>query len=188
MKANRSSLCSMLAAAAFCALPSALHAFDSGSRSPVAAPCSASIEAAAQAAVGMQGAASTQSGYRAQDVVIDPVLRKIWVRVADCNDSRRPLTLVPIAAPLATGSGAPSQSVAPTAIVAPVKPVIRRGDAVDVIVQSASMHMALHGKAVGEAAANAEVEVLLDGDTRSDDKPKHIRGIATAEHRVEVHL
>ncbi len=148
--------------------------------------CAASVDAAAHAVFGSVEVPLTGKGYRAQDVLIDPVLRKAFVRVADCSDSRRPLTLVAIAAPLASALAATSITAVPAH--EPIAVAVRRGDAVDVLVQSASMHMTLHGKAVTEAALNGEVEVLLDGEVTADQPQRRIHGIATGAHRVEVHL
>lgn len=149
--------------------------------------CAASVDAAAHAVFGSVEVPLTGKGYRAQDVLIDPVLRKAFVRVADCSDSRRPLTLVAITAPLAS-TFASTGSVAAAPAHEPVTVAIRRGEAVDVLVQSASMHMTLHGKAATEAALNGEVEVLLDGEVTADQPQRRIHGIATGAHRVEVHL
>ena len=148
--------------------------------------CAASVDAAAHAVFGNAEVPLTGKGYRAQDVLIDPVLRKAFVRVADCSDSRRPLTLVAIAAPLA--SAFVSAPVAAAPAHEPAAVAVRRGDAVDVLVQSASMHMTLHGKAAAEAALNGDVEVLLDGEVTADKPQRRIHGIATGAHLVEVHL
>ena len=61
------------------------------------------MEEAARGIVGGT-AGSADAGYRVQDLLVDPVLRKAWVRVADCHDARKPLTLVPLAASLAGGA------------------------------------------------------------------------------------
>ncbi len=181
----------------------------------VASHCAASAEQAARGILGDTGTA-TNEGYRVQDLVVDPILRKAWVRVADCHDARKPLTLVPLAASLASiaanlpagtattaatsmpstsipAAGTPSRPAAlapvPPAPTAPV--LIARGDAVEILVQSSNVHMTLEGHASAPAAAGESVDVVLDATTsptigEAPAPPRHLRGIAAGAHRVEV--
>jgi hypothetical protein len=173
-----------------------------------AAPrCAATAEAAARGIVGETGGNDTSAGFRVQDLVVDPVLRKAYVRVADCQDARKPLTLVALQASLAlapsvaTPPGSPmtaslqSQAVTPghdalsaRTLSAPpaAATLIARGEAVEVVVTSSNVHMTLHGHATEPASAGAPLDVVLDAEPGTSEPPRHLHGIAAAAHRVEV--
>ncbi len=192
-------------------VPGTVHAAPpAGSAVLAAAPrCAASVEAAARGILGGTGStassADVPTGFRVQDITIDPILRKAYVRVADCHDARKPLTMVPLEASLAGAQSAPTPAAFTSADVpaaagtssarsgnegAPSAPpgpaLIARGDAVDIFVSSSSMRMTLHGRAAESAAAGAALDVALDAEPGSTAPAHHLRGIATAAHRVEV--
>lgn len=168
-------------------------------------PCLASPAEAARSVVANESIRPSRTGYRVQDLLVDPVLRRAWVRVASCEDARRPLTLLPLAANLAnTGfpSAAPTDGavpfattsfVAPTSSTAPAAKskaqpnfLIVRDAPVEVVVQSASVRMVLQGRAAAGAAAGEPVDVLLDGPVEAGQQRRRMHGVAVSEHRVEV--
>lgn len=196
-------LAALLLFAGACVAPLTVHAAPPASAAiaAVAPRCAASVEEAARGILGSTGMQASE-GYRVQDLVVDPVLRRAWVRVADCHDSRKPLTLVPLTASLASGvasatipqtssSGAVDASPAATSFhVPPAAPMlIARGDAVEVLVQSSNVHMTLEGHAFTAAPAGGEVDVVLDDSPTPGEPyapPRHMHGIAAGAHRVEV--
>ncbi len=198
------SLTALLAAAAG---PATVHAAPppAGAAILAAAPrCAATAEAAARGIVGDLGGADTSAGFRVQDLVVDPVLHKAYVRVADCQDARKPLTLVALQASIALAPRAavpaaapPLQSqhdasrgdgvATPPAIPQQVAPIlIARGDAVEIVVASSNVHMTLHGHATEPASAGASLDVVLEAAPGSSEPAPHLHGIAAAAHRVEV--
>ncbi len=170
----------------------------------VAPRCASTAEAAARGIVGNIGGSAVGTdaagGFRVQDLVLDPVLRKAYVRVADCRDPRKPLTLVALDASLAAASTAvapspkitspaadsESGSVHPAAARASAPTLIARGDAVEIVVHSSNVQMTLHGRASDAASAGAALDVTLDAEPGATDPPRHLHGIAAAAHRVEV--
>ena len=173
-----------------------------------AAPrCAATAEAAARGIVGSAGGSAATAdaavGYRVQDLVLDPVLRRAYVRVADCQDSRKPLTLVALDASLAVAPAAVTHSVEssgptsaasgpdgtgilPAASHAAAPTLIARGDAVEIDVRASNVRMTLHGRASEPASSGAALDVILDAEPGTTDPPRHMHGIAIAAHRVEV--
>ncbi len=190
------------ALAVFAAAPPAVLADPpSGSAVLTAIPrCAASVEDAARGIVHGGTAALAQDGYRVHDLVIDPVLRKAWVRVADCHDSRKPLTMVPLEASLALSatplqavpqpviaSSASSATVLSEAAFSPPAPVlIARGDAVEISIESSSVRMILRGHSAQSAASGAPIDVVVDAAPGSIEPAHHLLGTAVAPHRVQV--
>lgn len=156
--------------------------------------CSSSPAQAAQSMFLTKAAPTVRNGYRVQDMIVDPVLHKAWIRVANCEDPRRPLTLVPIEAKIAgSGDGAITQSPeieqnATTLQTVRKKPpvLVERNAPVEVLVLSSWAHMTMQGRAVNSAAAGEPVDVLLTGEVEPGQQPRHITGLAATAHRVEV--
>ncbi len=176
-----------------------------------AAPrCAATAEAAARGIIGGLEGAEVSMGFRVQDLVVDPVLHKAYVRVADCQDARKPLTLVVLQTSLALAPSATNSPFTPTASTAALlhtqanaaghdafsnRPdtnapaaaiLIARGDTVEIVVASSNVHMVLHGRASEAASAGASLDVVLDAEPGTGEPARHLRGIATVAHRVEV--
>ena len=159
-----------------------------------AAGCAATPEAAVHNAVGtgqQAGANTGTGGYRVQDVHVDAVMRRVWVRVARCDDPSQPPVLVPLN--IARAQNAPVPSLAPqqqatatsTAAPAPMQTVaIHAGDAVKVVFASATVQMELEGTADTQAALGDMMNVTLK--RRGDEPPHRIHGVLRADHRVEV--
>ena len=162
--------------------------------------CEATPEAAAQSVVGTplpRTGMPAAAGFRVQDMQIDPVLHRVWFRVARCDDARAPLVLVPLRASLA---GASQPALLPLSIetpkklgdppalafVAPAPRVlaVHSGDTVTVVFHSADVHMELDGTADQQASIGDGIAVTL---RRRGDEPAHrMHGVLRADHRVEV--
>ncbi len=155
--------------------------------------CAATPEAAAQSAIGTgapAAAGGSASGYRVQDVQVDAVMHRVWVRVSHCDDPSQPLVLVPMRATLASGtpvtqSSSPNTLGQQRTIASPVQiAAIHAGDAVKIFFASQSVQMEIEGTADTQAAIGEGVSVTLK---RMRDEPPHrIRGVLRADHRVEV--
>jgi hypothetical protein len=82
--------------------------------------CAATPEAAAQSALGaVRVSSGAGAGFRVQDVQIDPVLHRIWVRVRRCDNASAPAVLVPLQAPVNNPVAAPqlvAQQVSPVLV------------------------------------------------------------------------
>ncbi len=96
------------------ALQSVAHATPpAGAATALVAPhCAASVQEAARDILGDAGRGAKE-GYRVQDLLVDPVLGKAWLRVADCQDARRPLTLVPLQTNVASSHAASMRAAGP---------------------------------------------------------------------------
>ncbi len=159
--------------------------------------CAPTPEAAVQGAIGSvaQLAGSTSgTGYRVQDVQVDTVLHRVWVRVSHCGDTGQPLVMVPLRAALAWGpqpggqapyASAPGLPAEQHFSPAPVQmAAVHPGDAVKVFFASESVRMEIEGTADTQAALGEGMSVTLK--RRGDEPPHRIRGVLRADHRVEV--
>lgn len=164
--------------------------------------CLPTPEEAAQSALASAAPAGGRAtGFRVQDLQLDPVMRQVWVRVVRCESPGAPLILVPFHASLAsvpvTNRGK-SDALLPavTGIIvvgnaSPLVPLVpprtlavHAGDPVLVTFASAVVNMELQGTADQAAALGDTVAVSL---RRRGDEPLHrMRGILRADHRVEV--
>ena len=156
--------------------------------------CAATPEAAATAIIGSTGAApvlNASNGYRVQDVRIDPLMQRVWVRVSHCGDASAPLILVPVRAML-TGAPLPLQAlpVIPLTVLQDVRtslgaPIsVHPGDAVKAVFTSTNVQMELDATANGQGRIGDLVEITL---ARRGDEPAHrMHGVLRAPGRVEV--
>ncbi len=147
--------------------------------------CYATVAQAAQSVVGT-GASAGRQGYRAEALVIDPVLHRAWLRVAECAHPEHPSALVSLEVGIADAVPA-SQSFSIPKQALPALPLIPSGQAVEVAYKRDAVQMSLHGRTVAAAHIGESVEVLLDGSTGVDDTPRHMHGRLVAADRVEVH-
>jgi hypothetical protein len=94
-----------------------LHLFLTILAAPLLAQgCAATPEAAAQSALGVvRVSSSAGAGFRVQDVQVDPVLHRVWVRVRRCDNASAPAVLVPLQAPVNSPVAAPQLGNAPQA-------------------------------------------------------------------------
>lgn len=175
-----------------------LHAESVLSTPQTQTACASSPAEAARSVVSEASSPKANSGYRVHDLLVDPVLHKAWVRIADCSDARRPLTLVALRTTI-TGTGgdrAGNDLIAMPSEPAPISqtsathflaaPLIQRDASVEVLVQSSSVRMTLHGRATASAGAGEAIDVLLEGSSEPGQPQRHMHGIAVAAHRVEV--
>ncbi len=155
-----------------------------------AAGCAVTPEAAVHSAIGQSSPAVLQvadTGYRVQDVQVDAITHRVWIRVSHCGDTSSPLVLVPLQAALVTGGPLPTVHEAEqTALAnAPVQvAAVHAGDAVKVFFASQSVQMEMEGRADSQAAVGGMMDVTLK--QRGDEPPHRIRGVLRADHRVEV--
>ena len=184
----------------------------------VAAPllaqgCAATPEAAAQAALGgvvIRVSSSAGAGFHVQDVQVDPVLRRVWVRVRRCDNASAPAVLVPLLAPVnspmqtvalqvaeqvnAAGwqalSSAATKSSADTVVplAAPRIMLVHPGDTVRVVLASSAVHMELEATANQQGAIGDTVQVTLKRRTNQPpDEPEHrMLGTVRADKSIEV--
>lgn len=161
--------------------------------------CLPSPEAAAQSIIGAAAQDGTHAtGFRVQDVQLDPVMHRVWVRVGRCEAPSAPLILVPLRAVLSgmhsyqeVGPFVPASSATypaaplPFSGPAPFRPLaIHAGEAVLVTFASEAVHMELDGTADQPAVLGDTIAVSLR--RRGDEPPHRMRGILRADHRVEV--
>lgn len=174
---------------------SALHsAAQVCSPSPVEAARSAVGEVPSIPAVKGAKADGSYVGFRVIDVQADPVMHRVWFRVARCDRPDDPPRFVPLRAILA-GDQLPQRTLVALSATAPESLRtsqgavprtidIRAGEPVSVILQTDAMHMELSGSADSPASIGDTLSVTLP--QRANEPPHRIRGILRAEHRVEV--
>lgn len=148
--------------------------------------CAATPEDAARAAIGA-AASGPASGYRVADVQVDPVMKRVWMRVVRCEDASAPAVLVPVSAPL-HGSASPVLPVVLSAPVAAPPTVIRAGDAVQAILATSALHMTLNATANQAGGVGDVISLTLKRRPgQPADEPDHrIRGTVRADKTVEV--
>ncbi len=169
----------------------------------MAETCAATPEAAARAALGGSSLAAVSAvGYRVEDVQVDSVLRRVWVRVVHCDDALAPAILIPFVVPLhmvanTTDSVVPATTVRlassssvmhAAANVIPAAPiVIHFGDAVRAVFASTAVHMELDAVADQQGRVGETIALTVKRSDRSLDEPEHrIHGIVRADKTVEV--
>ena len=175
--------------------------------------CAATPEAAAQTALGggvVRVSSSGGAGFRVQDVQLDPVLRRVWVRVRRCDKASAPAVLVPLLAPVnspmqtvalqvAAPVSAAGLQVLPSAatnssaeavvsLAAPRIMLVHAGDAVRVVFTSSAVHMELEATANQQGAVGDTVQVTLKRRANQPpDEPEHrMRGTVRADKSIEV--
>lgn len=174
--------------------------------------CAATPEVAAQSAFreAVPGVSSnTGAGYRVQDVQVDSVLRRAWVRVRRCDDAAAPAILVPLLAPvdgpllmgsslpsapqhlvasLQMSTSAPAVLSARTSAVLPTVVMVRAGEAVRAVFNSHAIHMDLEATANQAGAEGDTIQLTLKRRTNQtpDGPEQKMRGIVRADKSVEV--
>lgn len=159
------------------------------------AECAATPVMAAKTAFGeLVSGGSGSTGYRLEDVEVDPVLQRAWVRVRRCEMPNAPAVLVPISAPLriATSIGAISSSK-DAAIERRVSEfsrpiVIQAGQFVHAFFISPVMHMEVEAQAMQSGSVGQTISLLVKRSPGAPaDEPEHrIRGMVRADGFVEV--
>ena len=167
------------------ALQSVAHATPpAGAATALVAPhCAASVQEAARDILGDAGRGAKE-GYRVQDLLVDPVLGKAWLRVADCQDARRPLTLVPLQTNVASSHAASMRAAVPAdsrvdaatnALPATAGPVLAPLSPMPSLLSSPSLSAATaaapvliaRGDAVQVVVEGSNVRMLLEGHAAS---------------------
>ncbi len=158
--------------------------------------CSATPQAAVMAMVAGGRDGDGASGYRVQDLHVDMVSRRVWVRVQRCGDASAPAVMLPLMASVDGELVAPAvakAAVVPVAasVAAPAaakEMLIRMGQTVTVLYASGAVHMELEGTAEQAGGAGDAVTVLLkrrEGQA-ADEASHRIRGTVRAQGLVEV--
>lgn len=159
------------------------------------AECAATPEMAAKAVFGERASSSEgNTGYRLEDVEVDPVLRRAWVRVRRCDMPNAPAVLVLISAPLrmaasvtgmATSTNVANERPMP-AISQPI--LVQAGQSVHAFFVSPVMHMEVEAQAMQSGSAGQTIALLLKRNPAAPaDEPEHrIRGMVRADGSVEV--
>jgi hypothetical protein len=147
--------------------------------------CAATPRDAAAATISPQPSAQRiGTGYRVQDVQVDPVTRHVWIRVRPCGNDAAPAVLVPMQA---TAVQVLSEPIAVSAWVrAPSQPVIalRAGDSVRVVWMTSSVRFNVEGKALQQAAEGDTIGVALRGN--GNEPGQRVFGTLRANHIVEM--
>ena len=149
--------------------------------------CAATPEAAAKAALGVSAEKMPSGvGFRAEDVEVDPVLQRAWVRVRRCDALEVPAVLVPLSAPvrITTNSAMPLVQVQN-----PVKsPSVHAGDSVRAVFISATTHMELQARAMQSGSEGQTISLLVKrlAGTAADEPEQRIHGRVRADGMVEV--
>ncbi len=165
--------------------------------------CAPTPEAAARGALGAvyaggPGEGDRVPGYRVQDVQVDVVMRRVWVRVRRCGRADSPLVMVPLQAPLQTAAlpgTEPLSALAPSAHAIAAAASVRvaavhAGDTVRVVSVSPAVRMEMEGTVRQQAAIGDTVEVTLKRRSNAAlDEPEYrMRGVLRADDTVEVQL
>jgi hypothetical protein len=152
--------------------------------------CVATPEAAAEATLSPRPSAQEKPGmgYRVQDVQIDPLTRRVWMRVRQCGNDSAPAVLVPIQAvaaqvfPLAMSVPTPIR--APLLTTPPPVIALHAGDNVRVVWMTESIRFNVEGKALQQAAEGDMIAVALSGT--ANEPGQRIHGTLRANHTVEM--
>lgn len=155
--------------------------------------CAATPEAAARAVLGTFAlASSSQAGFRAEEVEIDPVLQRAWVRVRRCGAPDAPAVLVPFSIPVKPAATTMT-SVAVPAVheqrVAVLQPLlVHTGDRVRAVFTSQAMHMEVEAQAMQSGGEGQTIALMLNrpADATADEPEHRIHGIVRATGMVEV--
>lgn len=157
------------------------------------AECAATPEMAAKTAFSAHASGEGNTGYRLEDVEVDPVLRRAWVRVRRCDMPNAPTVLVPISAPLriaTTVTAAAPKDVAIGRYAPEVSHpiVVQAGQPVHAFFISPVMHMEVEAQAMQSGSAGQTISLLLKRSPGVPaDEPEHrIRGTVRADGSVEV--
>lgn len=159
------------------------------------AECAPTPEMAARAALGENTNSSAgNSGYRLENVEVDTVLRRAWVRVRRCDMPDAPAVLVPISAPLRMANSVASNSEAKNVatdrrmVDAPHPILIQPGQSVHAVFISSVMHMEVEAWAMEAGSAGKTISLVLKRNPGTPgDEPEHrIRGTVRADGSVEV--
>ena len=150
------------------------------------ARCAPTPEAAASAAVGApRDSYSSSQGFRVQNVEVDVITRRVWVRVRRCDDEAAPTVLVPMNAGFVAAEPFPVLNRSGVSINATQRDiVVKPGDTVRVFFASDRVRMDLEGRAVKSAAIGDRVEVILQHN--ADESEHRIHGTLRAQGMVEV--
>jgi hypothetical protein len=150
---------------------------------------------AAKAAFGenANGKAGSE-GYRLEDVEVDTVLHRAWIRVRRCDMPNAPTVLVPLFAPLrmaaSVATSAPPKDISPERRMPEVAPpiLIQAGQAVHAFFASSVMRMEVEAQAMQPGSAGQTISLLLKRRPGAPaDEPEHrIRGMVRADGTVEV--
>jgi hypothetical protein len=155
--------------------------------------CAATPEAAAKAAMGASMVASPSGvGFWVEDIEVDPVLRRAWVRVRRCDAPERPAVLVPMSALVKSSESiikAPMMPIVLKPQVADVgQPLIHAGDHVRAVFVSATTHMELQTQALQSGSEGQIIALLVKrpAGTVADEPEQRIHGTVRAVGVVEV--
>ncbi|HEY9138465.1 MAG TPA: hypothetical protein VIM67_09345 [Terriglobus sp.] len=154
--------------------------------------CAATPEAAAKAAMGASMVASPSGvGFRVEDIEVDPVLRRAWVRVRRCDAPERPAVLVPIYAPMRNPEStvrAATPGVLKPNVVEARQPLVHAGDRVRAVFVSRTTHMELQVQALQSGSEGQTILLLVKrpAGTVADEPERRIHGKVRADGIVEV--
>lgn len=151
--------------------------------------CAATPEAAAKAALGTaSNVQSSGAGFRAEEVQVDPVLRRAWVRVRRCDAPQLPVVLVPFSAPVKGVGAVVSVPSTPAMHTEVRQSLIRVGDPVRAVFVSASTHMELQAQAMQQGSEGQVISLRVKRPVgvSADEPEQRIHGMVRADGMVEV--
>ncbi|MEZ2345964.1 hypothetical protein [Terriglobus sp. RCC_193] len=159
------------------------------------AECAATPEMAAKAALGGHASGSEgNAGYRLEEVEVDPVLRRAWMRVRRCDMPNAPAVLVPISAPVRMAASITPDAQPKDVAIERLAPevshqiLVQAGQSVHAFFTSPVMHMEVAAQALQPGSAGQTISLLLKRRPGAPaDEPEHrIRGMVRADGSVEV--
>lgn len=159
------------------------------------AECAATPVMAAKAAFGEPvSGGEGNTGYRLENVEVDLVLQRVWVRVRRCDMPKAPAVLVPISAPLriaasVADSASSRDGVSERRVTEVSHPIlIQAGQSVHAFFISSVMHMEVEAQAMQAGSVGQTISLLLERSPGAPaDEPEHrIRGMVRADGSVEV--
>lgn len=155
--------------------------------------CAATPEAAAKAAMGVSiSALPSGIGFRVEDVEVDPVLRRAWVRVRRCDAPEQPAVLVPMYAPVKSPGNTVSVPMMPILLKPNIaearQPLVHAGDRVHAVFVSATTHMELQAQAMQAGSEGQTISLIVKrpAGTIANEPEQRIHGKVRADGMVEV--
>lgn len=127
---------------------------------------------------------SSGKGFRAMDMIADPLTQRAWVRVLACDHPERPSVLVPVQLSLASISSSATASSERNARdrTSTIRPVaVRAGEPVRLLWNAANIHMEMSAIAESSGAVGDRVSAhLASGLAETPGGVRHVMATISA--------
>ncbi len=160
-----------------------------GLAAAVAENCFTSPEAAARDRVGTsvrEHAEQKNGGFRAEDLLIDATLRRVWIRVRQCGEPAGPLLLIPVGDAGTTVRLGETLASSRAASHAAHLPAIHVGESLRISMQTDTARITLEATAEMNATVGEELRVRLKKDRGDSGEAKVLNARLISAAYAEV--